>query len=515
VTFAAALGWSDIRNLAIALEDRLRAVSFAAALEWSGLRAVLITVIAFPICVAVAKWLQRDDGPRRRWRWVAVLGPFLFPELLVGYAYAPQYAGRPGPAEAACAALMLLRVVPVGVVAWLLTPTSMVTPSALYCRRLSLRTWRDRVDWLRLWFAGPVTSAIPTLSLLWIVSFQQFELAALIRAVSWSDWLFVQQVGGLSLAASLQAAIGPVVGQFVVLMLGIAAVAQSADDAPAVITPVHQSQVTRALIVAYLVEQWVIVIGWPTVSLAAGLPAGLQQLVTQPLRMQGLARELFAGLAAAVLAASVAWLIARSVGSAVRTATSDGSVRTADPTVSSDRILPRWRSGLGQLLLCLPGLFGSLLLGLALVAAFQTPMLRVLYNTPVPWVLGLILYLLPRAVLLRAWVDPRRPRTAEFLAAQLMTSSDPQQQRHGRRLWWRLVEEPRFFAVAGLTYWGYLDLTTAYLLSPTGLTSGVVRLYNFMHFGRTAALSAEAAVLLLGPLAIAAAVWPLVQKGRA
>ncbi|OYW27562.1 MAG: hypothetical protein B7Z47_06575 [Chthoniobacter sp. 12-60-6] len=70
-----------------------------------------------------------------------------------------------------------------------------------------------------------------------------------------------------------------------------------------------------------------------------------------------------------------------------------------------------------------------------------------------------------------------------------------------------MVEQPRFLAVAALVYWGYLDLTIAYLLAPAGMPSGVVRLYNFMHFGRTAALSAEAAMLLVGPFLIAALVW--------
>jgi hypothetical protein len=399
---------------------------------------------------------------------------------------------------------MLLRVVPVGVVAWLFTPPSMVTPSALHCRWLSLRTWHDGWDWLRLGFAGPVTSAVPTLALLWLVSFQQFELAALVRAISWSDWLFVQQVGGLSLAASLQAALWPAVGQLAVILIGLAAVARRPHDGPAVLVPSRYDRWLRTIATVWLLAAWVIVVGWPTMSLAAGVPAGLRQLVGQPLRMQGLARELFAGLAAAVFAAVFAWWLTQNRCVPAPSA-SEGM---------SASCFPRSRSGLGLSLACPPGLCGSLLLGLALVAVFQSPPLQPLYNTPLPWVIGLILYLLPRAMLLRAWVNAMRATSGEFLAATLAGSSDPHQQRSGRLLQWRLIDEPRFLAIALLTDWAYLDLTTAYLLAPTGLSSGVVRLYNFMHFGRTAALSAEAFVLLFGPLAILAAVWPLVRRGR-
>jgi ABC-type Fe3+ transport system permease subunit len=486
-------------------------VTFTAALAWSCLRALLIALAVLPVCSAVARWLQGDDGVVRRSRFAIVAMPFLFPELLVGYAYAPWVAGRPLWGELACAGLMALRVVPVGVVAWLLTPPAAVTASALYCRRLRLRTWRDRVEWLRLWLAGPVWSAVPTLALVWLISFQQFELAALVQATSWSDWLFVQQVGGLSLEASLRAALLPAVGQLAVLSLGLVAVARSANDPHAMTASPVPSSGGLLLTAAYLLAAWTILIGWPTLSLVAGLPAGFQQLLTQPLRMQGLARELFAGLAAAVLAALVAWWLARVIADEAAGFHSRGQLRT---DTSFQCHVVRWRSRLWWLL-CLPGLLGSLVLGLALVALFQTPPLGVLYNTPLPWLLGLVLYLLPRGVLLRAWGEARRPQTAEYLADQLARSDDAAQRRHGRRLQWRLVEEPRFLAVAVLVVWGYLDLTTAYLLAPTGLTSGMVRLYNFMHFGRTAALSAEAFVLLAGPLVIAAAVWPLLRRGRA
>ena len=57
-----------------------------------------------------------------------------------------------------------------------------------------------------------------------------------------------------------------------------------------------------------------------------------------------------------------------------------------------------------------------------------------------------------------------------------------------------------------LCYWAYCDLPTAYLLAPTGMASGLVRLYNFMHFGHSAAMSMEAAIVMLLPLAL----WGLV-----
>ena len=71
-----------------------------------------------------------------------------------------------------------------------------------------------------------------------------------------------------------------------------------------------------------------------------------------------------------------------------------------------------------------------------------------------------------------------------------------------RILLFRLRDQPRLLAIGSLCYWAYLDLSTAYLLAPSGMPSGLVRLYNFMHFGRSAALSAEAFAFFGVPVGI-------------
>ncbi len=195
-------------------------------------------------------------------------------------------------------------------------------------------------------------------------------------------------------------------------------------------------------------------------------------------------------------------------------------------------------------LLLLPGLLGSLLLSLSMVALFQVSGLRPLYDTPLPWVLALTVWLLPRAAVLQLWLDARRPSEAVHLAEMLrgreINRGERQKTPHhsplpakpGRgdsaedrtkeeahvttpstsalcpstfnlqpsTLLWRLRDQPQFLAMSLLCYWAYCDLPSAYLLAPTGMASGLVRLYNFMHFGRSAALSAEACLFFSAPL---------------
>lgn len=469
-------------------------MTFGAAVGGSLLRAMLAAVVVWPICLSLAAWLQRAEGSARRRRLWLVAGPFLFPELLVGYAAAPWVAGRPVLAEIVCGGLLALRVVPVGVVAGLLTPPATLSDSALHCRRLALRTARDWCALVRCLLAGPVVRALPALGLVLLVSFQEFELAALVRAVSWTDWLFVAQVGGLSLGGAWAAALAPTIAQTAGLLL-IVWTARRLDVARLSRGPLASGEEWRPrrrddwLSWGYLAVAWSVLIVWPLATLGGGLPAGLLQLFGQPLRLGGLLRELLVGLSASVVAAVAALALAR---------------RLTEPHAAAR--LAGWRLA-AVVALCVPGLSGSLILSLSLLAVFQSPALSVLYDTPLAWVLGLTLFLFPRALLCEAWRRQSGGDASTALAQILQTAGDVAQRRQGSALLWRLTGEPHLLSLGMLVYWGYLDLTTSYLLAPTGLPAGVVRLYNFMHFGRTAALSAEAALLLLTPLAAGGLIW--------
>lgn len=147
----------------------------------------------------------------------------------------------------------------------------------------------------------------------------------------------------------------------------------------------------------------------------------------------------------------------------------------------------------------LPGLFGSLLLSLGCVVAFQTTALHALYDTPIPWIVALVVWLLPRAVILRLWWNALRHNSA-IHAATLIQAADGNRARRAASLLWQLRDQPQFLAASLVCYWAYCDLPSAYLLAPTGMASGLVRLYNFMHFGRSAALSAEASLFFGTPL---------------
>ncbi len=524
-------------------------MSLVSACLWTLARTLVICLVAWPICVAVERWLRSLSEVRRSVALIGLLAPLCFPELLVGYALRdtamdhprwferlvrflisdwPEGAtNRSGLvrtiwAELLCGGLLFVRVIPVGVVGLLAAPVGNLDAAAMHCRWLLVRgRGRSAREWLELWrcyWHGRVLRALPALGLMGIVAFQEFELAALLMTTSWTDWFVAAERVGLSRSEMLRQTSWPLLMQLPVLLAIVwwmrrTAVrwrGETANETEAVagsrskrVTSWFASgYITVALVVGCLIP--LSLIGWRTVE-------GLSLLLRQRTQQMGLAREIAISTAVALCAGLTAWAICRWIVLASPT-------REREPRVAWLRG-PRSRAGLVRsVILLLPGLLGSLLLSLGMVALFQFSWLRPLYDTPLPWVLALTLWLLPRAAVLQLWVEATRPSEAVHLAEMLAGQRAKGQGTRDKpkdpasvlcpsslgpcpsALLWRLRDQPQFLAISLLCYWAYCDLPTAYLLAPTGMASGLVRLYNFMHFGRSAALSVEAGLFFAAPL---------------
>jgi ABC-type Fe3+ transport system permease subunit len=142
------------------------------------------------------------------------------------------------------------------------------------------------------------------------------------------------------------------------------------------------------------------------------------------------------------------------------------------------------------------GLLGPLVLSLAVLAAVQSPGLISLRDTPVPLVFTLGLILLPMALVLKRVLELAGHHSALHLTTLLPTS------RAVQGLVWRLRTSGPFWATVLLFVWAYWDLTASAILAPIGMTPVTVRLYNLMHYGQIAALSAMTCAAFAAPIAI-------------
>ena len=496
-------------------------MSLAEACIWSLIRAIVIAVACLPIAVCLERIL-RNSKKRRVWL-AALLVPFLMPELLIGFVYSettlrlvkeiadpnvtfvpptqlrlPQTMDRPLNladvlAEALYAALLLARFVPVATLIMWLMPAPRLSAEAVYCQRLLLEReprWPKRVyGSIDCFVRGPLMGALPAFAIVFLLVFQEFEIASLMQIsrapVAWTVWLFDNHAGGLMLSLSLKYSVGPVVCESIVVGLVCALLLRGDWEESASVRRNAGDGTSRffAIFFASIAIGLTTVI--PFVRLSNGVLVGLRGLLGQPTMLGNFASELGVGFVFGLAAALTAyWLTGLMLAS---------------------RAKLRLTVGISSL-----GLVGSLVLSLVALSLFQQPVMNSVYDTPVPMLLVLTLYLLPRAVLLRLVFFARQPREPVFAADLLRSSRSDLLVRSARDLLWVLRSRPAFWVVALLTYWGYWDLTVASILRPTNLTPFTPGLYNLMHYGRNETLSAM--TLLAGGAPIVMLVIGLVSQ---
>jgi ABC-type Fe3+ transport system permease subunit len=324
---------------------------------------------------------------------------------------------------------------------------------------------------------------------MFLIAFQEFELASLIGRPAWTVWLFDAQVGGLALHESLRFALDPVACQVVVLapLVWWFATRRSlprVDDPHSPPTTVCRQNAAWLFLVAAVL----LIIVVPASLVGQGAFEGLRRVVQSAEQLKTLLTGIVVGTAYALAAAIAGMLIAAPLLHLAR----------------KSRI-----ARLGLVACALPGLFGSLVLSLALIQLFQQSYLYVLYKTPAALTAGLTLFLLPRGILVRVLLLSRG-REGAHLAALLGASPSRGAQAAARELAWQLRWRAEFWSVALLTYWGFLDLTIAYLLAPVTIVSAPVTLYNQMHFGKNAVLSA----LVLLTVSVPALLFVLASASR-
>ncbi len=525
------------------------------ACSTSLLRALLIaamaTWLAYPIRALLARTVSRAG---RRLAWAILLAPFLTPSLIVGYAYnsfAFSMVHHPAVNQLLYALLVTMKLTPVAVLLVLFAPAPPLSAEAVHAHRLlNAGGTRGEGDWRRRWSAlaiysrGPARTAATAFALTFLLAFQEFEIASLMAVRTWSVWLFDAQAGGLALRFSLLYGLPPFICEVVVL-LPVAALLLRGRRLAAGLDAVRgrSSPWRRAAVWAYLATAVVIVTVAPASILLISAMTGFRGLFENfPLAGQLGASLLFASGAALGAYLGARWLTHAGVPRrAIHSnqpptaplaawacpARMSGNSGIHDQAVNASSLVapesPRVRgvragqahaangSGVrfGPRLFLLaiftsPGLFGPLLVGLTLLYLFQLPVLNRAYDTPVPLLTAMFLLLLAPAALLMVLFHSLRSAEAAHAARLLLPS--PAQHRAGRRLLWDLQIQPQLWVFFLLFCLGFFDLTSASLLAPSSLTPATIFLFNLMHYGRNAALSAMVCMTVAIPVMLLAVI---------
>jgi hypothetical protein len=509
-------------------------MTLIASLLWSMVRCVMIASIAvWPVSAIVSRIESSPSVLSRRLRLLLAIFPLFIPELLIGFNYRLTVAELTSDSSPAFAAtctealyglLMFSRCLAVGVALTMLLPRgggtneSLHTWNMLRCSIPPATWWRG---WLRLKISGVWQTSLIAWSAMALVGFQEFETAALMQIdqypVSWSVWLFDAHAARLPLADSLQMMIGPLLCELVLLCpaLCVLCLRPLSDDSdpvgqhglnyrPTLWTSVRFSSLLTPSVVLFAL--------WPILNnflpiIKGGLlmlqSATLKQSSGQILTSTGFAigaTVLSMGLAVQVLSA-----FSERYGASRRCELRSGKQL---PVASASPLALKWVQAAAHglvITLLLPGLLGSLVLSLSLLALFQSPVLRGLYDTWLPMLLGQTLAVLPFALavvlLLLRSSDPAALHSAKLLSKSRSTRV----QRHSAVIRWRLTTSRWLLGSLLVTHRCFWDVTVASILRPVELEPVITRLYNEMHYGRTEALMSLAILAALAPVGIAIA----------
>jgi hypothetical protein len=517
-------------------------MSLMNACGWSSLRAAAIVLAAAPVCVLLARVLGDKEtrffeqteflGAGRTYQrlaWTLLLIPFLTPDLLLGYAYGNfspfPLVRHPWMCELLYGVLLWMKLVPLGAVVMFLTPPAPLTAKAIHCRRLLFaarpKGFSTYAVLLGDFIRGPARRMFPALGLIFLLAFQEFELGALLgitagrvgSPVSWTRTLFEGQQGIIDPLAPLKWTVWPVLFDLAVLVPLVWLISRSRN---LTVTTEHGrkplGRIGRLSAWCYFATAIILVSVIPLVCVLRESTGGYAALLASREQLTGLSREIFVGCVFAGVAAVAAYFMAaiplmQQSGQLLSNPSAGGChwrVASASRWILATRQWHPFRLlRYSAALLLIPGLTGSLIVGLSILYLFQTGWLNSLYDTPAPLGIALVLFLAPRALLLQLLFRATRPRESGWLAQLLSRSAVDRQRRTAGQLLWSIERSRHFWATALLAFWAYWDLTSAVMLHPSSMVPASVRLYNLMHYGHNAVLSSMTLLAVAIPLLLA------------
>ncbi len=447
-------------------------MSIAQECLWALWRAVVVALPAVGLAWLVVGCVERGSAGRRWWRgvvmWGLLLAPLLTPTLLTAYAYRPialSWVREPMWAEWLYRAILLARGVPVAVLIVWVTPAAPVGPAAQHAAKLA-----GRHRSLGMVLRGSARRLIVAGAAVMLLTFVEFEIAWLLDARTWTTVIFDAQAARVPLDATLRLTAVPLACQAAVLTPIVWMLLR--DGRRGTAEPMAERRrhpLATAAGWAYLPLGAAVGCGYPLYVIGAGAVRGWSQLMRQDLTL-GTLQQLGWGVRQGAIAAAV--------------------------TVTAALVLRRYSRGPVALAACVPGLFGPLVVAMAVMAAFQTPLLRGQYDTVLPLTVAHGLWLLPIAVLLVALLGPRHAG-ATHLATMLRQAEASSVRRSGRRLLAHAWLRPMVWVAFIVFCLAYFELTATALLAPAGATPGTVMAYNNMHYGQYDVLAARVAMNLV------------------
>ena len=395
--------------------------------------------------------------------------PVFAPPLLTAYAYARlslPLVHYPWLKELAYIAVVSCRFAPLGALLFHFFPPALGA-SGRHCHHTLRQHGGVGVTGM-IWRRSLADTPGVAFVVVFILAFQEFEIASLTGVNAWTVELFDAHAGGLPWQDSLRLAALPFLVQIALVAMLLCkmmsrwfGVGQMGQVVPAFKARRRYAAWGAAAVCAAVVTLV------PVVLVSREAVVGFRQLWGSFALQKELVASTLFGLSGGI----VAFVVATTVKN-------------------------RW----GWCVVAI-GLCGPLLVALGAVRVFQSRLLHVIYDSPLPLIVALTILLLPLALFLEH-LCRRGSAGVNSHVAKLSEALRPRWTIQGRR---------SLGSALLLCLLAYTELTASAILAPPGMTTAPVRLYNLMHYGQTEVLSAMTITTFMVPLVAACAIWGVME----
>lgn len=440
----------------------------------------LATAVAMLICIMLRQLALGVHARRRRIAWALLLTPLLTPTLLCAYYYrgwSLQWSHQPIYNELMYLAVLTVRLAPAAGLILYLAPPPTLSAQAVHAAKLAGR----RIARIGLFFRRRASVLIAAAAV-FVLAFGDYEIAVLLDCKAWTINLFDAAKFRMPLNAMLTRHWPAMATQFLVLGAAIWLWRRAKRHAAPTDDPARQLHPLVYLITwLYLGVAAIMLAAAPLSRVIGQAVEGASSLFKQP----SFAKDLLIGAGFAVGSALLSYVFAR--------------------------VILRRLPGLLAILICLPGMLGSLMLSLLVLRLLQWPRFNWFYlnDRPEPLLIALTWLLIPIALLLSVLGDSATSPQSLHAMRLLAASKDGATRAWVKRLRQHLVGRTHAWSIVLLFIFAFFEITATHLLHPSDMTPSSTAAYNNMHYGQNAVLSARLSANLASVVGVCAAVLAL------
>ena len=443
----------------------------------SFLRSSLIVILATFAGITIVRFFKSSQKNSSLFFQMLFLVFFFIPPIALGYGYSYftfLYIQNSYICNFIYIVVMVCRLTPIAILILFFMPPT-ISQSATHCFYLSIKTQYSFVKLYKIIKFSLLTKGKPyiaVLTLLFIISFSEFELASIMNVQSWSVQVFDAHAHGLPILKSIKLSTIPLIIDLVFITIFLLITQQSnAKNSLENESNINCSRMERVFAIVLIIFGTSIIIILPGIMILRYAIPGIPILFNE----FWMVKETINSALLAIIATIIAWILSKTL------------IKLITIKKIYYLLLP----------VIVPGLLGSLSLGLIILGLIQIKELQTISNTPIPLIVALALLILPFTFIVMMLLHNIIPDEALKLAK---ISTIQFKNKISNNLLWELIYKKDFWLFSLIFCKAFFDLTLSAILAPNGLPTISNRLYNLMHYGESEKLSATVSITILLPI---------------